>query len=277
LSQRRGQTARKRGTLFALSSGAKGRVSPARISVIIPALDEEESLPATIRSCREAGECEVIVADGGSRDGTAEVARRLADRVIGAPRGRSSQMNAGAGVARGDVLLFLHADTLLPPCGLDAIRRALRDRRVAGGAFRVVLLPSPGAGAYARAMLSLTGWMINFRAALTRSSTGDQAIFLRSGTFRELGGYRGIPLMEDVELSRAMRAKGRTVLLPNRVGTSGRRWEAWGPCRTILRMWRLRLGYSLGMAPERCAELYRRAPLPLMRRSRRAPRSSGGD
>jgi len=247
------------------------------ISVIIPALDEEESLPATIRSCREAGECEVIVADGGSGDGTVEVARRLADRVVVSAPGRARQMNAGAGAARGGILLFLHADTLLPACGLDAVLRALRDRRVAGGAFRVALLPSPGAGAYVRAMLSLTGRMINLRSALTRSCTGDQAIFLRAETFRELGGYPGIPLMEDVELSRAMRATGRTVLLPNRAGTSGRRWEAWGPLRTILRMWRLRLGYVLGMTPERCAELYRRAPSPLTRRPRRAPRSAGGE
>jgi cellulose synthase/poly-beta-1,6-N-acetylglucosamine synthase-like glycosyltransferase len=186
-------------------------------------------------------------------------------------------MNAGAGAARGDVLLFLHADTLLPPCGLDAIRHALRDPGVAGGAFRVALLPSPGAGAYVRAMLALTGRMITLRSALTGSRTGDQAIFLRAETFRELGGYRDMPLMEDVELSRAMRKKGRAVLLPHRVGTSGRRWEAWGPVRTILRMWRLRLGYLLGMTPERCAEVYRRAPFPLTRRPRRAPRSAGGE
>ncbi|HEX9205466.1 MAG TPA: TIGR04283 family arsenosugar biosynthesis glycosyltransferase [Candidatus Deferrimicrobiaceae bacterium] len=246
------------------------------ISVIIPTLDEEEALPGTIRSCREAGECEVIVADGGSGDGTMEIARRLADRVVAAPRGRALQMNAGAGTARGDILLFLHADTVLPPCGLDAVVHALRDRRVAGGAFRVALLPSPGAGLYVRAMLSLTGGMINLRSALTRSCTGDQAIFLRAETFRELGGYREIPLMEDVELSRAVRAKGRTVLLPNRVWTSGRRWEAWGPLRTILRMWRIRIAYLLGATPERCAEIYRREPFPLTSRTRRAPRSAGG-
>jgi len=247
------------------------------ISVVIPALDEEASLPATVRSCREAGECEVIVADGGSRDLTVEVARRLADRVVAASSGRARQMNAGAGVARGDILLFLHADTLLPPGALDAVAGALRDRNVAGGAFRVALLPSPGAGAYVRAMLALTGRMITLRSSLTRSRTGDQAIFLRAETFRNVGGYPEIPLMEDVELSRAMRRKGRTVLLPHRVVTSGRRWEAWGPLRTILRMWRLRLGYRLGMTPERCAEAYRRAPFSVTRRPRRAPRSDGGE
>jgi rSAM/selenodomain-associated transferase 2 len=245
------------------------------ISVVIPTLDEEEALPAAIRSCREGGECEVIVADGGSRDGTVEVARRLADRVVAAPRGRARQMNAGAAAARGEILLFLHADTLLPPCGLDAVRLSLQDRRVVGGAFRIALRPSADAGFYVRSMLRLTGRMMNLRSVMTRSCTGDQAIFLRAGTFRDLGGYRDIPLMEDVELSREMRRRGRTALLPNRVGTSGRRWEAWGPARTILRMWRLRLGYLAGMTPERCAEIYRRAPLPLTRRARRAPRSAG--
>jgi len=247
-----------------------------RISVVIPALDEEAALPETIRSCRGAGPCEVIVADGGSRDGTVEAARGLADAVVAAPRGRARQMNAGAERARGEVLLFLHADTLLPAGCIPEILDALRDGRAAGGAFRVSLSPSRGSGAYDRTMLALTGRMINLRSSLTRSYTGDQAIFLRAKTFRELGGYREIPLMEDVELSRAMRRLGRTVLLGKRVRTSGRRWEAWGPLRTILRMWRVRLSYLLGMSPERCAELYRRPPIPLTRRSGRAPRSSAG-
>jgi rSAM/selenodomain-associated transferase 2 len=247
------------------------------ITVIIPALDEEAALPGTIRSCREAGPCEVIVADGGSRDGTVEVARRLADAVVSAPRGRARQMNAGAKAARGEVLLFLHADTLLPADSVPGILAALRDGRAVGGAFRVGLSPSPSAGSYCRAMLAITGRMINLRSRLTRSYTGDQAIFLRAKTFRERGGYREIPLMEDVELSKAMRRSGKTVLLRCRVATSGRRWEAWGPLRTILRMWSLRLGYLLGMTPERCAELYLRSPFPLTRRPGKTPRSSAGE
>jgi len=247
-----------------------------RVSVVIPALDEEAALPETIRSCREAGPCEVIVADGGSRDGTAEVAREFADAVVAAPRGRARQMNSGAERARGEVLLFLHADTLLPAGCIPAILDALRNERFAGGAFRVDLSPSQVAGAYDRAMLAMTGRMINLRSFLTRSYTGDQAIFLRAETFREIGGYREIPLMEDVELSKALRRSGKTVLLRKRVRTSGRRWEAWGPLRTIFRMWRLRLGFLLGMTPERCAELYLRRPFPVTRRSGRAPRSSAG-
>jgi len=245
------------------------------ISVIIPALDEEASIARAIRSCREAGPCEVIVVDGGSRDRTVEIARGEADAVIAAPRGRAAQMNAGAAVARGEVLLFLHADTLLPGRSVPAVLDALQDPEVIGGAFRVRLAASPGAGRYVRATLGVTGRMIGARAAVSRSYSGDQAIFARAEAFRAVGGFPEIPLMEDVELSRRMRRAGKTVLLPLRVETSGRRWEAWGPLRTVLFMWRLRIGYLLGRTPSRCAEAYRRGPA-LKRRGPPPPTSSAG-
>ncbi len=245
------------------------------ISVIIPALDEEASIARAIRSCREAGPCEVIVVDGGSRDRTLEIARGRADAVMAAPRGRAAQMNAGAAVARGDVLLFLHADTRLPGGAVPAVLGALQDPAVIGGAFRVRLAASPGAGRYLRAALGITGRMIGARGGVSRSYSGDQAIFARSEVFRAVGGYPEIPLMEDVELSRRMRRAGKTVLLPLRVETSGRRWEAWGPLRTVLFMWRLRIGYLLGRTPSRCAEAYRRGP-PLKRRGPAPPTSSEG-
>ena len=230
------------------------------ISVIIPALDEEASIARAIRSCREAGPGEVIVVDGGSRDRTVEIARARADAVIAAPRGRAAQMNAGAAVARGEALLFLHADTLLPKGSAPAVLGALQDPAVIGGAFRVHLAASPDAGRYVRATLGITGWMIGARAAVSRSYSGDQAIFVRVEAFRAVGGYPEIPLMEDVELSRRMRRAGKTILLPLRVETSGRRWEEWGPLKTVLFMWRLRVGYLLGRTPSRCAEAYRRGP-----------------
>ncbi|HEY6096483.1 MAG TPA: TIGR04283 family arsenosugar biosynthesis glycosyltransferase, partial [Candidatus Deferrimicrobium sp.] len=192
------------------------------ISVIIPALDEEASIARAILSCREAGPCEVIVVDGGSRDRTAEIARGRADAVIAAPRGRAAQMNAGAAVAGGKILLFLHADTLLPGGAVPVVLDALHDPAVIGGAFRVRLSPSLGADRYVRAMLWITGRMIGARASASRSYSGDQAIFVRAEPFRTVGGYPEIPLMEDIELSRRMRRTGKTVLLPLRVGTSGR-------------------------------------------------------
>jgi GT2 family glycosyltransferase len=169
-------------------------------------------------------------------------------------------MNAGAAAARGDVLLFLHADTLLPGGSVPAVLVALQDPGVTGGAFRVRLAASPGAGRYVRAALRITGGMIGARARAARAFTGDQAIFARAEVFRTVGGYPEVTLMEDVELSRRLRRAGRTVLLPLRVETSGRRWEAWGPLRTVLFMWRLRIGYLLGWTPSRCAEAYRRGP-----------------
>ena len=245
------------------------------LTVIIPALDEEASIARAIRSCREVGPCEVVVADGGSRDRTVEIAQGEADTVITALPGRAGQMNAGAAVAHGEVLLFLHADTLLPAVSFSSVVGALKNPAVIGGAFRVRLAASPGAGRYVRATLWITGWMIGVRAGVTRSFTGDQAIFVRAEAFRSLCGYPEVPLMEDVELSRRMRRAGKTVLLPLHVETSGRRWEAWGPLRTILFMWGLRTGYLLGWTPSRCADAYRRGPA-LTRRETAPPTSSAG-
>lgn len=232
------------------------------VSVIIPALNEEEAIAAAIRSARAAGAGEVIVADGGSADGTVEAARPHADRVISSPAGRGRQMNAGAGASGGEILLFLHADTTLPEGSLAAVRRALSREEVVGGAFRVRLGVSAGAPLARRIALRITGEMIGLRSRLFRSYTGDQAIFLRREAFVRVGGYPEIPLMEDVELSRRMTRAGKTVLLPCRLTTSARRWEEHGTARTILRMWRLRIAYRLGMPPERCAELYGRKPNP---------------
>lgn len=232
---------------------------PERVSVILPTLNEEESIPAAIRSAREAGADEVIVVDGGSVDLTVENARPLADIVIGRPAGRAVQMNAGALVSSGDILLFLHADTLLPPAAVDAVRAAVRKDGICGGAFSVRLSLSSAASLYRKAILALTGRMIGARSRIFRAYTGDQGIFVRRKAFDAIGGIPEIPLMEDVEFSRRLTRLGKTLLLPARVTTSGRRWEASGPLRTILLMWVLRLSYLLGMPPARCADYYRRS------------------
>lgn len=228
-----------------------------RVSVIIPALNEEASIPGTILSARAAGADEVIVVDGGSADGTREAAHGAADAVLVSPPGRARQMNAGAKASSGEVLLFLHADTTLPPGAIDSTREAMAQIDVAGGAFRVRLGMSRDASFARRTALRITGRMINVRSRLFRSYTGDQAIFLRRELFDRIGGYPEIPLMEDVELSRRMTRAGKTVLLPCRLTTSARRWEQHGTARTILRMWSLRIAYRLGMPPSTCARLYR--------------------
>lgn len=231
---------------------------PPPVSVIIPALNEEESVAAAILSARRAGADEVIVVDGGSADGTVAAARPLADRVIRCPAGRALQMNAGARASRGEVLVFLHADTALPAGSADAVRGAVSGDGVVGGAFSVGLAVSPRVSALRRAVLALTGRMINIRARLFRAYTGDQAIFVLRDAFERIGAFPEIPLMEDVELSRRMTRHGKTVLLPVRVATSARRWEARGILPTILLMWTLRIAYLLGMTPQRCARRYRR-------------------
>ncbi len=226
------------------------------VSVIIPALDEEASLPGTIRSARAAGADELIVVDGGSADGTLDVARALADIALSQPPGRAAQMNAGARASSGEILLFLHADTRLPDGSLDAVRAAVLRGGCLGGAFSVRLEISPGASSYVKAMLRITGRMIRFRSRLFRAYTGDQGIFARREAFEAIGGFPEVPLMEDVAFSRSLTRLGRTMLLPVRITTSGRRWESFGPARTIFLMWGLRLAHRLGMSPERCAEIY---------------------
>lgn len=220
-----------------------------RLSVVIPALDEAGGIRATLeplQAWRDAGH-EVILADGGSRDATVERARPLCDRVVEAPRGRARQMNAGAALAAGEGIVFLHADTRLPPDALRLVERALES--APWGRFDVAIDS-------ARPMLRVVSAMMNWRSRATGIATGDQAIFVRAGAFRQLGGYADIPLMEDVEFSTRARRIASPACLAARVRTSARRWERHGVWRTILLMWRLRAAYALGADPARLAERY---------------------
>jgi rSAM/selenodomain-associated transferase 2 len=230
------------------------------VSVVIPARNEAGTISETVRSAREAGADEVIVVDGESGDGTAEEASRSADAVILSPPGRARQMNAGARASKGEILLFLHADTTIPGEAVASVRKAMERKEIVGGAFCVRLAVPAGAPSFRKAALRLTARMINVRARILRAYTGDQAIFLRRDVFETLGAYPEIPLMEDVELSRRLARLGRTVLLPERITTSARRWETHGTVRTILLRWGLRLAYLAGMSPGRCAEIYGRKP-----------------
>ena len=222
-----------------------------RLSIVMPVLDEAEVLPmalARLQPLRRHG-VELIVADGGSRDGSAQLAQPLADAVIVAARGRARQMNAGATAAHGDALLFLHADTLLPEGAWRAVAEALQER--AWGRFDVRIDGRPW-------MLGVVASMMNARSRWTGIATGDQAIFVRRSAFDAVGGFADQPLMEDIELSgRLKRTHGRPACLRGPALTSGRRWEQRGVWRTILVMWRLRLAYWLGTPAERLARVYR--------------------
>ena len=240
------------------------------LSIIVPALREAAGIAATLAALQplRARGAEVIVVDGGSDDGTAELARPLADRVLVAARGRARQMNAGAAVAGGCVLLFLHADTRLPE-GADALigaalapagpeeapartgaHRRARPRQPRWGRFDVRIEGRPR-------VLRVVAAMMNWRSRLTAIATGDQAIFVERALFEAVGGYPDQPLMEDIELSRRLRAHGAPACLRARVVTSGRRWEQRGPWRTIFLMWRLRWRYWRGESAQALAEAYR--------------------
>jgi rSAM/selenodomain-associated transferase 2 len=224
------------------------------ISVIIPTLNEEMVLAQTLRHTAALGFDEVIVADGGSTDGTLRLAEMLCagtggTHVITAPRGRARQMNEGMRASRGETLLFLHADTLLPAETERIIGSALTDPTVVGGRFDVRFDSS---SAWAQIISSL----MNLRSRATGISTGDQAIFVRRHVFEQLGGFSEIPLMEDIEFSMRLKRAGRIAALKDSVTTSFRRWEAQGPMKTILLMWTLRFLYWTGVSPHRLKHFY---------------------
>jgi rSAM/selenodomain-associated transferase 2 len=226
-------------------------VTATRLSIVIPVLDESVNLARNLpRLVTREPDAEVVVVDGGSGDDSLETVVRVpsVQWVVG-ERGRGRQMNAGARVTHGDVLVFLHADTVLPGGAGAAIREALLDAAVVGGRFDV-RLDSP------RLLLAVVGWMMNQRSRLTGISTGDQAIFVRRTTFDAVGGFAEIPLMEDIDFTRRLKRCGRLAALRLKVTTSARKWEREGIVRTIVLMWSLRLLYALGMSPARLHRWY---------------------
>ena len=224
------------------------------LSIVIPALNEAAGIEAVLQALQplRARNIELVLADGGSRDRTAALARPWVDAAVDAPRGRALQMNAGAAQARADVLLFLHADTRLPPLADVLVLQAV-NRRGGGacwGRFDVRIEGRPW-------MLRVVAWLMNLRSRLSGIATGDQAIFVTREAFEQVGGFPVQPLMEDVEISRRLKRLGRPACLRARVCTSGRRWEQRGVWRTIVLMWRLRWRYWRGESPARLAEAYR--------------------
>jgi rSAM/selenodomain-associated transferase 2 len=221
------------------------------LSIVVPALDEARNLERLLPELTAHGPAvEVVVVDGGSEDGTVDlVARWPGVRLVRSERGRARQMNAGARVATGDVLLFLHADTRLPPGFAGIITAALADPRVVGGRFDV-RLDGP------RWPFRVITAFMNARSRWTGIATGDQAIFVRRTAFEALGGYPDIPLMEDVELSRRLKRAGRLACLRQRVTTAARKWQREGVVRTVLLMWALRLLHACGVPPARLHAWY---------------------
>ncbi len=219
------------------------------ISVIVPVLNEEKSIAATLQALARLQPYETIVVDGGSQDRTAEIAAEFGVKVIPSERGRARQMNRGAREASGDVLLFLHADTRLPSTAFSDIAGAMGDPRYVGGRFDVELDGKHW-------MLPLVGRLISYRSRLSKVATGDQALFARREVFQRMGGFADIPLMEDIAFCRALKRLGEVACLRSRVVTSARRWEVDGVWRTIFRMWTLKLLYLTGVSPARLKQFY---------------------
>ncbi|WP_301102809.1 TIGR04283 family arsenosugar biosynthesis glycosyltransferase [Propionivibrio sp.] len=224
------------------------------LSVIIPALNEGAQIRAwleSLQSLRSQGAALILV-DGGSSDDTAEQARPLLDRLIVSPRGRALQLNAGAVTCTSEVLLFLHADTSLPPSAFEHINTAIKAGAL-WGRFDVHI-----AGTHP--LLPVVARLMNWRSRLTGIATGDQAIFVRRVVFQQLGGYPELPVMEDIALSAKLKRIAAPACLRHCVTTSGRRWEKHGVVRTILLMWRLRAEFFFGADPEQLAIRYGYTP-----------------
>lgn len=221
----------------------------AKVSVIIPTLNEAGAIATTLQALLGLAPFEIIVVDGGSTDSTRAIAQQFGVRVLISEPGRARQMNCGARDATGDVLLFLHADTTLPASALEDVRVAMRDPDCPGGRFDVEI-----DGAHW--MLKIIGALINYRSRATKVATGDQALFVRRAIFETLGGFQDIALMEDIAFCRALKRIGPIACLHTRVITSGRRWERDGLWRTVIKMWALKVCYLAGVSPQRLKQFY---------------------
>lgn len=220
------------------------------VAVLIPALNEERRIAACVESARAAGATEVVVSDAGSDDRTAEIATAAGAKVLSSVRMRSRQLNAAAAGCSSDALIFLHADTTLPSGAALLAADALNSGNIFGG-FRISFTER-------ESRLRIAEVMINLRTQLTRCPWGDQAQFLSRETFLRLGGFREIPMMEDYDLAIRMKRQGPTVVLPQKVQTSGRRFLKKGVLRTAATNWRIILAYRLGTDPAELERIYRK-------------------
>ena len=223
------------------------------ISIIIPALNEAESIRETLDSVKAFENAEIILADGGSTDETILIAENHGGvKILHAPRGRGIQLRCGADAAGGEILWFLHADTRLPDNAVRIVREGLATSGRVWGRFDVRFGEGP--------LLGLIAFFMNLRSRITGIATGDQAIFVSRTAFLVSGGFPAIALMEDVALSTRLKRQGRPLCLRARVTTSPRRWKENGTLRTVFLMWRLRLAYFLGADPRRLAQRYGYSP-----------------
>jgi len=222
-----------------------------QLSVIIPALNEAGCIQSTLerlQPLRLHGH-EIILVDGGSTDATLALSQAMVDKILLSPPGRGLQMQAGAAIAHGSVLWFLHADCSIPAGADTLILEALRGTRADWGRFDITFMDQ-------HPLLQCVAWFMNQRARLSGIATGDQGIFVQRTLYERVGGFPSIPLMEDIRFSRSLKKHARPCRITQSLVTSPRRWHAHGILRTIVTMWGLRLGYFAGISPERLAKFY---------------------
>lgn len=233
--------------------------APPQLSILIPTVDEEAWIGPCVQAVRASlayGEVsgEIILCDGGSRDGTVEEARRVgADRIVTSAPGRAAQLGRGAERATGRGLVFLHADTLVAPDWAGRIERVLREGAV-GGWFEVEILPEQGSLTANGLRCIAEG--INWRTRRFRTATGDQSLFVRRDVFEAIGGFADLPILEGADLAARLRRRGDVAVLEPRLRISGRRWERAGLIRGTLAMYAVRVGYHCGVAPARLRRIW---------------------
>ena len=225
-------------------------MAEARISIIIPVLNEGKTISETIAHLANNSNLEVIVVDGGSQDDTVMIARSQGVQVICAPIGRAQQMNAGAAIATGDILLFLHADTRLPPNFPSLVRQALQHPGTIAGAFELGIDDQ-------MLGLRLIERMANWRSQFLSMPYGDQAIFVQASIFHNIGGFPNLPIMEDFEFIRSLKKSGKIAIVPASVLTSARRWQKLGIIQTTLINQLMIIGYFLRVPPAKLVTWYR--------------------
>jgi len=220
------------------------------VAVVIPVYNEAEILPNVLPTVQALTVSELCFVDGGSEDETRHILAASGVKYMQSLAGRAVQMNAGSNACKSDIILFIHADTILSQSHIEAIKECMQDENVVGGHFDVQL-----SGIHW--MFRVIEWMMNFRSCLTGISTGDQCQFVRRSAFEKMGGFPEQALMEDIELSKRLKRLGKMVCVHEKVITSSRRWQKHGISRTILLMWKLRILYFFGVKPNKLANIYR--------------------
>jgi rSAM/selenodomain-associated transferase 2 len=221
-----------------------------KITLVMPVLNEEIVLNETLSSLHLTDREELIVIDGGSADNTVSVAQKFTDRIYITKRGRGHQMNFGAGKADGDILLFLHADCILPTEAFGMIRNVLKDKRISAGAFDLSIV-------HPQLRFRIIEYGANLRSRVTCIPYGDQGLFMKREVFDQLGGFPDIPLMEDIEISKGLKRIGKIVFVRPPIKTSPRRWLKEGPVFTTLRDWAIAVSFAFfKVSPYRLTKYY---------------------